>query len=425
MSVVVVGLNHNTSSVELRERLHFSETQLPAAVSKLRKLLNDAGVVILSTCNRVEVYASAAAPPAEAFATIRQFLSEWHNLPEADFAPALYEHANRDAVGHLFRVSSSLDSMVVGEGQILGQVHDAYLASQAEQGTDKIISALFQRAFSVAKDVRSRTNISAGKVSVGSVAVDLAVSIFMNLAGKTVMIIGSGKMGELTLKTLMSRGVSRVLLVNRTQEKAEALAERVHGDVVPMDMLLEHMHLADIVITSTGAKEYLLTPEIFEKALKRRSNAPIFVIDIAVPRNVHPAVNDLDNVYLYDIDSLQQVADKNLEARRQEIARCLEMVETGVDQFWHWHQGLVAEPTIVSMAEELHSIRERELAKTLASLSDLTDKQRDEVTHLSKRIVNAILQRPMTQLKREVVRDDPHTVLHLVKRLFGLREIQQ
>jgi glutamyl-tRNA reductase len=423
MSVVVVGLSHNTSPVELRERLHFPESQLPAAVLKLRKHLNDAGVVILSTCNRVEVYASTAGPPNGAFTDIRGFLSEWHNLPEEEFASALYEHANRDAVGHLFRVASSLDSMVVGEGQILGQVHDAYLASQAEQGTDKIISALFQRAFSVAKDVRSRSNISAGKVSVGSVAVDLAVSIFMDLAGKTVMVIGSGKMGELTLKNLVSRGASQVLLVNRTREKAELLAERLHGEAVALEALPEHLHRADIVITSTGAREYLLTPAIFERALKRRANAPIFVIDIAVPRNVHPAVNSLDNVYLYDIDSLQQVADNNLDARRKEIARCLEIVEAGVTQFWQWHQGLIAEPTIVSMAEELHAIRERELEKTLAALPDLSEKQRDEVAYMSKRIVNTILQRPMTQLKREVVREDPHIVLHLVKRLFGLREV--
>ena len=334
----------------------------------------------------------------------------------------LYERADRDGVGHLFHVASSLDSMVVGEGQILGQVHDAYLLAQAEQATDKIISQLFQRAFSVAKDVRSRSGISEGKVSVGSVAVDLAVSIFIDLAGKTVMVIGSGKMGELALKSLVSRGVSHVLLVNRTQEKAAELADRIHGEPIALDDLEKHLHRADIVITSTGAHEHLLRAADFEKALRLRAHAPMFVIDIAVPRNVDPAVNDIDNVYLYDIDSLQQVTESNLEARRKEIAKCVEIVEAGIDHFWHWHQGLVAEPTIVSMSEELHAIRERELAKTLASLPDLTDKQREEVAYLSKRIVNSILQRPMTQLKREVAHHDPNAVLHLVKRLFGLRE---
>ncbi len=422
MSLVVSGLSHHTSPVELRERLHFPEAQLPAALLRLRKQLEDAGVVILSTCNRVEVYAHTPEPGDEAFAKIRAFLSEWHNIPENEFAEMLYQRAERDAVGHLFHVASSLDSMVVGEGQILGQVHDAYLVAQAEQSTDKVISQLFQKAFSVAKDVRSRSGISEGKVSVGSVAVDLAVSIFINLTGKTVMVIGSGKMGELALKSLVSRGVSHVLLVNRTQEKAADLADRIHGEPIALDDLNKHLHRADIVITSTGARDYLLRAADFEKALRLRAHAPMFVIDIAVPRNVDPAVNDIDNVYLYDIDSLQQVTESNLEARRNEIAKCVEIVESGIDHFWQWRQGLVAEPTIVSMSEELHAIRERELAKTLASLPDLTEKQREEIAYLSKRIVNSILQRPMTQLKREVARQDPHAVLHLVKRLFGLRE---
>lgn len=422
MSLVVSGLSHHTSPVEIRERLHFPESQLPAALMRVRKQLDDAGVVILSTCNRVEIYANTPEACEDSFGRIRGFLSDWHGVPETEFAQMLYERGGRDAVGHLFHVASSLDSMVVGEGQILGQVHDAYLLAQAEQATDKVISQLFQRAFSVAKDVRSRSGISEGKVSVGSVAVDLAVSIFGDLAGKTVMVIGSGKMGELALKSLVSRGVSHVLLMNRTQEKAADLAERVHGEPLALSDLDKHLHRADIVITSTGAGDYLLKPADFERALRQRAHAPMFVIDIAVPRNVAPSVNDLDNVYLYDIDSLRQVTESNLEARRKEIARCVEIVDAGIEHFWQWHQGLVAEPTIVSMSEELHAIRERELAKTLASLPDLTERQREEIAYLSKRIVNAILQRPMTQLKREVAHHDPHAVLHLVKRLFGLRE---
>lgn len=421
MNVVVSGLSHHTSPVELRERLHFDEKALPNALIQLRKQLDDAGVVILSTCNRVEVYAHAA-DAAEAPGRIRRFLSEWHGIPEEELAPALYEYAGREAVGHLFRVASSLDSLVVGEQQILGQVHDAFLTAQSEQATDKIIGTLFQKAFSVAKDVRSKSNISAGKVSVGSVAVDLAVSIFMDLAGKTVMVIGSGKMGELTLKNLVSRGVEHVLLVNRSHEKAVRLAETIRGEAVPYESLQEALPRADIVIASTAAPQYILGPAQFLAALKRRSHAPMFAIDIAVPRNIDPAVKRMDDVYLYDVDDLQQVADANMEARRQEIDQCLKIVESGVDQFWGWLQGLVAEPTIVSMTEELNAIRERELQKTLASLPDLTDKQREEIAYLTKRIVNTILQRPMRQLKREVVEEDPHKVLHLVKRLFGLKE---
>ncbi|MCC6490103.1 MAG: glutamyl-tRNA reductase [Candidatus Hydrogenedentes bacterium] len=421
MNVVVSGLSHHTSPLELRERLHFNEKSLPNALLHLRKALDGAGVVILSTCNRVEVYAHTP-DTAEAPARIRRFLSEWHSVPEEDLVPSLYEHSGREAVGHLFRVASSLDSLVVGEQQILGQVHDAYLVAQTEQATDKVIGTLFQKAFSVAKDVRSKSNISAGKVSVGSVAVDLAVSIFMDLAGKTVMVVGSGKMGELTLKNLVSRGVEHVLLVNRSHEKAVRLAETIRGEATPYESLQEALPRADIVIASTAAPQYILGPAQFLAALKRRAHAPMFAIDIAVPRNIDPAVKKMDDVYLYDVDDLQQVADANMEARRQEIELCMKIVESGVDQFWGWLQGLVAEPTIVSMTEELNAIRERELQKTLASLPDLTEKQRDEIAYLTKRIVNTILQRPMRQLKREVAEEDPHKVLHLVKRLFGLKE---
>lgn len=425
MSLVVVGLSHHTSPVTLRERLHFPESSLPAVLIRLRGLLGDAGVVVLSTCNRVEIYASTEASSGEAHAAIRRFLSEWHNIPEAEFRDGLYEYEGREAIGHLFRVASSLDSLVVGEAQILGQVHDAFLVSQSEQCTDKVINALFQRAFSIAKDVRTHTNISAGKVSIGSVAVDLAVSIFSDLAGKTVMVIGSGKMGEVTLRSLVGRGVDRVLLVNRSHERAVSLADRVRGEPVPFEALEENLPRADIVISSTAAPQYLLSTQNFQRALKRRGNAPFFVIDIAVPRNIDPAVKRMDNVYLYDVDDLQTVAAANMEARRHEIALCMKRVEHGVEQFWAWLQGLAAEPTIVSMSAGIHAIRERELEKSLAQLPDLgphTEQVREILTAFSKRFANAVLHQPTVQLKREVADEDAHKVLHLVKRLFGLKE---
>lgn len=422
MSLAVIGLNHRTGSVELRERLHFTPESAREALQHLRRRLEGAGAVILSTCNRVEVYASHAADSEELVRELRSFLAEWHGVPEAELRDALYAHVDEAAVGHLFRVACSLDSMVVGEQQILGQVHDAFILAQTEQATDKVLSALFQRAFSVAKKVRTETQISAGKVSIGSVAVDLAVSIFMDLAGKTVMILGSGKMGELALKSLVSRGAGTLLTVNRSLEKAVELAERHGGEPLPLGHLGQHLHRADIVIASTGSPNYILGPADFEAALKQRARAPMFVIDIAVPRNVDPRVDELDNVYLYDVDDLQQVAEQNKEARRREIDRCLALVDEGVEQFWHWVKSLAAEPTIVSMAQELNAIRERELAKTLAGMPDLTDEQRREIEYLSKRIVNTILQRPMSQIKREMAHHDAHTVLHLVKRLFGLKE---
>lgn len=423
MSLAIVGLSHHTSSVTLRERLAFSADVTPGALLELRKRADKAGVVILSTCNRVEVYAHhPTLAGKELCACMRQFLVEWHRIGEDEIAGALYELEDAEATGHLFRVASSLDSMVVGEVQILGQVHDAYLLSQTEQAADKVIHALFQKAFSVAKAVRSQSTIGEGKVSISSVAVDLAVSIFMDLADKTVMVIGSGEMGELTLKSLVARGVRGVLVVNRDTEKAKTVAAAYNGEAVALAALGEHLHRADIVVSSTAAPGYVLHAEDLAHALRLRAQEPMFIIDIAVPRDVDPTAGDLDNVYLYNVDDLEQVVNQNIDARRQEMEQCMVIVERGVEQFSRWLCSLAADPTIASMTREVDAIRERELQKTLDALPDLSEKQRDEVRYLTQRIVNSILQSPMTQLKQEIGHHDPHTVLHLVKRLFGLKD---
>ena len=422
MTISLTGLSHHTSPLELRERLSFPDDKRGEALRLLKQRLDDGGAVILSTCNRVEVYTHDNAAPENLRGLVREFLAEWHGLELETFTGHLYEHCNRDAVAHLFRVTSSLDSMVVGEDQILGQVHDAYLEAQREGATDKILHALFQRAFKVAKEVRTKTNINVGKVSVSSVAVDLAASIFGNLSEKTVLVIGSGEMGELTLKCLVEKGVGKVLVANRTLLKAEEVAAAYGGEPLALSSLEHYLDDADIIITSTASETPILGVDDFTRALRKRNQAPMFVIDIAVPRDVDPRVTQLDNVYCYDMDDLETVAAQNLESRRAELVKCLELVERQVDRFIDWRQGLYAESTIVSMTQELNAIRERELEKTLNALPDLTDRQREEVAYLSKRIVNNILQRPMHQIKQEVVREDPNRVLHLVKRLFGLEE---
>ncbi|MCF6285973.1 MAG: glutamyl-tRNA reductase [Candidatus Hydrogenedentes bacterium] len=422
MTISLTGFSHHTCPVELRERLSFPEERISPALLKLKQELHEGGVVILSTCNRVEVYTRDDASSEELQEKVRVFLSAWHDIEPEAFAKHVYEYADREAVAHLFRVTSSLDSMVVGEDQILGQVHDAYLVAQAEGATDKILNALFQRAFKVAKEVRTKTNINVGKVSVASVAVDLAASIFGDLSEKTVLVIGSGETGELALKSLVGHGVGQVLVANRTFSKAEVIAERYHGEALALADLQDFLHRADIIISSTSAKEPILMAADFKQALRKREQAPMFVIDIAVPRDVDAQVTELDNVYCYDMDDLESVAAQNLESRRAEMDTCLKMVENQVDRFIHWRKSLYAEPTIVSMTRELNAIRERELEKTLGTLPDLTEKQRAEVEYLTKRIVNNILQRPMRQIKQEVTREDPSRVLHLVKRLFGLEE---
>ncbi len=423
MNLLVLGMNHRTSPVELRERLHFSDEMLPQALTELNRRLGCA-CVILGTCNRVELYAHTEGDAHDTSLIMRAFLAEFHGVSEAEFTPHLYLHEGQACVTHLYRVAASLDSLIVGEGQIIGQVQAAFLAAQAAQTTDKMLSGLFQRALRGAKRAYAQTGISSGKVSIGSVAAELAVNIFMDLAGKTVLIIGSGKIGELTLKTLVAHGVGRVLLCNRSPEKAETLAEQHGGEALPFELLRDNLHQADIVITSTGSPEPVLAKEHFRRALQQRDRMPMFVIDIAVPRDVDSRVNELDDIYLYDMDNLQEVAERNLAKRQEAAAKALEIVERETEQFWRWRSSLEAEPTIVSMSAELNAIRERELQKTLRMLPDLDDKERAEIEYLTKRIVNNILRQPMTQLKTEMAEHDaPQSVLHLVKRLFGLEEL--
>ena len=422
MSLVISGLSHHTSDIALRDRVTFSEEKLPAALSELRERIDGAGVVIVSTCNRSEIYVNHAGSPADLHHEIRAFISEWSGVPPEELNAALYDYHDKEAIGHLFRVASSLDSLVVGEEQILGQVHDAYITAHSEQATDKVLNALFQKAFGVAKKVRSQTRIGAGKVSISSIAVDLAVSIFMDLSGETVLVIGSGEMGELTLKHLVNAGVGHVIVANRSLDKAEAVAKVYNGEAVALDALEQTLPRADIVISSTGAPGVILEAKQLQKALRERSQKPMFLIDIAAPRDIDANANELDNIYLYNIDDLQEVADKNLESRREEMDRSMELVDAGAERFCNWMRGLAAEPTIVSLSRELNEVRERELQKTLAQLPNLSDKDREEVEYLSKRIVNNILQRPLTRIKEEVHDDDHLGVLQMVRRIFGLKE---
>jgi glutamyl-tRNA reductase len=423
VSLIVLGLNHETGSVELREKLNFREKDVPRALRELRERCGNAGAVLLNTCNRVELYLHHGQLKSIVLGMrARQFLSEWHELPEETFSDALYEHHGTAAARHLFRVAASLDSLVVGEAQILGQVHKAYDAARTEETTDKTIHAMFQKAFSVAKAVRSKTDIGAGNVSISSVAVDLAASIFMEFADKTVMVVGAGEMGELTLKSLLASGVGEVLVLNRSMEKAREIAGESGGRAVAFAELEAHLHRADIIITSTAAPHAILHPEDFARALDRRGQEPMFVIDIAVPRDVDPSAGNLDNLYLYNVDDLRKVVDENMEARRRQAERGAAIVERGAEEFAKWMRAIAAEPTIVSMTNEMRAIREQELRKTLAALPDLTDKQREEISYLTERIVNKILQSPMTQIKHEIGHHDPHTVLHLARRLFGLKD---
>jgi len=423
MSLVAVGLSHHTCPVALRERLAFSPDSIPTALARLRKHFESGGVVILSTCNRVEIYVHHAQKTNDVICReISQFLSEWHQIPETEFQRALYTYEDEQAAGHLFRVAAGVDSLVVGETQILGQVHDAYLAAQAQQTADKVIHGLFQRAFSTAKSVRTSSAIGSGKVSVSSVAVDLATAIFMDFAQTTVLVVGAGETAELTLKCLCEKGARHIFIVNRSPESATELAAAYGGIAREWQALPAALVESDIVITSTSAPGYVLQHDTVESALRQRKGRPMLLIDIAVPRDIDPRVGELPDVYLYNIDDLQRVVEQNMEARRQELSRCMAIIDKSAQQFAAWVHGLAAEPTIRSMAEELHQIREQELEKTLNTLNSIPEDHKQEIRYLTERIVNRILQRPMREIKQEIGHHDPHTVIHLVKRMFGLEK---
>jgi glutamyl-tRNA reductase len=330
MNVVVIGLSHHSAPVELRERFAFDESKIPAEL----KLLRESGIVgeavILSTCNRVEIYAATGLDPARAFAELKQFLlsrgTTAAGTDRIEAGDSIYTLSEPHSLQHLFKVASGLDSMVLGETEILGQLKIAYALAQQHRHTGAKLNKAFQRAFNVAKQIRTETNIQRGRVSVASVAVELAEKIFSSLAERDVLVIGAGEMSEKVARALLSRGAKSIVLANRSQERAQALAQEFGGRVVPFDDWSAEFEKIDIVISSTSAPHYILDSAKLEPLMKARKNRPLLLVDIAVPRDVDPAVNFLGNVYLYNIDDLQAIADDYLRQRKEEIDRCEQII---------------------------------------------------------------------------------------------------
>jgi glutamyl-tRNA reductase len=325
MSIVVVGLSHRSAPVELRERFAFGEAQVPGALAALRLADTISEGVVLSTCNRVEIYAATALPPAAACAGIKQFLVT-HHAYDGALDGALYTHAEPDSVRHLFKVAAGLDSMVIGETEIFGQLKKAYDLAFTHQHTGPLLNKAFQRAFNVAKQIRTETNIQRGSVSVMSAAVELAEKIFTALSEHEVLVIGAGETSEKTARALQSRGVQRITVTNRSPERATALAAALGGRTVPFEQWPDEFERIDIAISSTAAPQHILDRARLEHLMKRRKHRPLLLIDIAVPRDIDPAVNDLENVYLYNVDDLQSIADDYLKLRQEEVARCEKII---------------------------------------------------------------------------------------------------
>lgn len=421
MVILTVGLNHTTAPVEIRERLHISDRQLPAVLERLGQEPAVLERMVLSTCNRVEVYA-VTQDPAQAEAAIPELLAEGTQTPLALFADRLYRHHQEAAVRHAFRVAASLDSMVLGESEILGQVKTAYQVALAQEATGPILNALMTRTLGVAKKVRTETGIGESPVSVPSAAVELAKKIFGELSGRRVLILGAGEMAELAARHLRGEGVQAVLVAHRQFDRAVELAARLEGRAVRFDQIREELREADIVVSSTAAPHYLLHRADMEELIRLRRNRPLFLIDIAVPRDVDPAVNEIDNIYLYDIDDLEGVASVHRLERQQEAAHAELLIEREVASFMRWLKSLDVVPTIVTLRRRLEEIRETELAKALDRLPNLNPEQQAVVRTLAHGIINKVLHYPTTELKRQSVNRDGLLYVNVLRRLFGLRD---
>ena len=402
-SLVLLGINHNTAPIEVRERLSVPLTRLADAT---RSLLHQPGIregLILSTCNRIELLTSQELVPCAP--DLSRFLEEYFSVPAAMLAPHLYEYREREAVRHLFRVASSLDSMVVGEPQILGQVKESYGVAREVGAVSSSLEGLLQRAFTVAKKVRSETEIGSSSVSIASVAVDLARKIFGTLQGKTVLLVGAGKMSSLAARHLIQQGASNILVTNRTQERAEALAAEFLGTsastaVLPFDQLYSHADRADIVITSTGSDKKIFGRAHGQQFLERRRHRPMFFIDIAVPRDVDPAMNQVEGCFVYDIDDLQQVAQANLADRGREAEAAESIVAKEVDRYQQRVQSLDAVPAILSLQQNAEAVRAAELAKSAKRLVGLTPEQQAAVEALTRSLTAKLLHPQIVAIRR-------------------------
>jgi glutamyl-tRNA reductase len=409
--LVLLGINHNTAPIEVRERLAIPASRLAEATLSL---LHQPGIregLILSTCNRVELLTlqdetsdSADATQPQARTSLLRFLHEYLAVPPDDLQPHLYEFREREAVRHLFRVASSLDSMVVGEPQILGQVKEAYTIARETGAVSTHLEALLQRTFTVAKKIRSETQIGSSSVSIASVAVDLARKIFGSLYGKTVLLVGAGKMSELAARHLIEHGASAILVANRTESRAEKLAAdfaspTVHTEAVSFDDLYAQTPRADIVITSTGAPQKIFGRSHGQHFLQSRRNRPMFFIDIAVPRDVDPRMNEVEGCFVYDIDDLQQVAAANLADRSREAQAAETIVSREVEKYHERLQSRDAVPAIKALQQQAEELRQAELARSQSKLAALTPEQREAVEALTRSLTAKLLHPQLTALR--------------------------
>jgi glutamyl-tRNA reductase len=422
MELSIVGLNHRVAPVEVRERIAFDDARLPEALGQVRRATGAAEAVILSTCNRVEIYSARPEAAENELSLAARWLASHHGVPEPLVAQALYRHAGYDAVRHLYRVTAGLDAMILGETQIIAQVKRAYQAAKDGGHTGRAFNLLFQRAFSVAKEIHATTGLGRGNVSVPGVASRLAEKVFQDLARKRVAIVGAGETGELTLEAFRRRSGVPPVIVNRTAEHAERLAARHGGRVVPLASLEQALGEADIVITCLASTEFQLGADLVRAAMRARRNEPMVIIDLGVPRNVHPEVDGLENVYLFNIDDLESIAAKNLVDRERDLATCLPIIDAEAQQtLLDLGEGELG-GLVGRLRGAMHAVGDEELKKTLERIGSLAPEQREEIEFLVRRILNKVLHAPTVAIK-DAAREGAEAAafLEAVVRLFKLR----
>lgn len=421
MHTLVVGLNYKTAPVEIREKLSFIESELPKAMAALKKEKSILEDVIVSTCNRTEIYAVVDQLHTGRY-YIKQFLAKWFEIPVDQFDEHLYIREDDDSLHHLFRVTSGIDSMVLGETQILGQVKKSFLDAQEVGTTGTIYNQLFKQAVTFAKRAHNETTINENAVSVSYAAVELAKKIFGTLKNKHVAILGAGKMGELAIQNLYGNGVGKVTVVNRTFEKAEKLASKFNGDAKSMQELQCMLLEADILITSTGATEYVIDFELMQFVERLRKGKPLFMVDIAVPRDIDPRISDLPNVFLYDIDDLQGIVEANLAEREQAAKEITDMIGQEVLQFKDWFATLGVVPVISALRKKANRIQQETMTSIENKMPNLTEREIKILNKHTKSIINQLLKDPILQAKELANSPKADQQLQLFQQIFGIEE---
>ena len=420
MHIVVVGLSHKTAPVEIREKLAVSESRMGEALTRLCSYQGVREGIVLSTCNRVEVYAVVDEIEA-GYERIQEFLADAHlSLSSEQLTPHLYWHQGDRAINHLFRVASSLDSMIIGESQILGQIKDAFEAALTHKSTGIILNKVVKKAISVAKRVRTETKIAEMAVSVSYAAVELAKKIFSDLSEKTVLLVGAGEMAKLAARHFIASGVRHVRVTTRNPQHGLELAERFGGTAVPFEQFREDMTSADIVLVSTGAAHSLVSEDDVQRSVRQRQNRPMFLIDISVPRNIDPAVRHVDNAFLFDIDDLKARVEQNRGGRLEEAEKAERIVVDEVKVVRQWLQSLEVTPTIMALRTKADDIKRVEMEKTLGRLANLSASERELVEAMASSIVNKLIHNTMVTLKAEVNSSDGAAFVEAARRFFSL-----